>query len=122
MEFFWREFIININVSFYLNSLMLLFLCFCLFRCSDTLKLSTEDTLALKVTHTASGLRDCLHSVVEAAAHREVRAAITRMSFYLLNDRLSLKSGTGPCGLTLKSLAWHTTLNRSVHTAQGRQF
>ncbi|XP_047684263.1 rotatin isoform X1 [Prionailurus viverrinus] len=81
-------------------------------ECSDTLKLSTEDTLALKVTHTASGLRDCLHSVVEAAAHREVRAAITRMSFYLLNDRLSLKSGTGPCGLTLKSLAWHTTLNR----------
>uniref|UniRef100_A0A673UZD7 Rotatin n=1 Tax=Suricata suricatta TaxID=37032 RepID=A0A673UZD7_SURSU len=81
-------------------------------ECSDALKLSTEDTLALKVTHTASGLRDCLRSVVEAAGHREVRAAITRMSFYLLNDRWSLKGGAGPCGLTLKSLAWHTTLNR----------
>uniref|UniRef100_G1MJ99 Rotatin n=1 Tax=Ailuropoda melanoleuca TaxID=9646 RepID=G1MJ99_AILME len=79
---------------------------------SDTLKLSTEDTLALKMTHTASGLKDCLHSIVEAAAHREVRAAVTRMSFYLLNDRLSLKCGAGLCGVTLKSLSWHTTLNR----------
>ncbi|KAJ8779413.1 hypothetical protein J1605_012628 [Eschrichtius robustus] len=37
----------------------------------DTLKLSTEDTLTLKLTHTASGLKDCLHSIVQAAAHRE---------------------------------------------------
>ncbi|TKC41368.1 hypothetical protein EI555_000687, partial [Monodon monoceros] len=78
----------------------------------DTLKLSTEDTLTLKMTHTASGLKDCLRSIVQAAAHREVRAALTRMSFYLLNDRLSFKGGTGPCGITLKSLSWHTTLNR----------
>ncbi|XP_049755865.1 rotatin isoform X1 [Elephas maximus indicus] len=77
-----------------------------------TLKLSAEDSLTLKITHTASGLQDCLHSIVRAAAHREVRAAVTRMSFYLLNDRLSLKSGSGPCGVTLKSLAWHTALNR----------
>ncbi|XP_032943684.1 rotatin [Rhinolophus ferrumequinum] len=79
---------------------------------SDALTLSSEDTLALKVTHTASGLKDCLHAIVQAAAHREVRAAVTRMSFYFLNDRLSLKGGTGPCGVTLQSLAWHTTLNR----------
>uniref|UniRef100_A0A8C0KTA6 Rotatin n=1 Tax=Canis lupus dingo TaxID=286419 RepID=A0A8C0KTA6_CANLU len=79
---------------------------------SDTLQLTTEDTLTLKMTHTASGLKDCLHSIVEAAAHREVRAAVTRMSFYLLNDRLSLKGGSGPFGVTLKSLSWHTTLNR----------
>ncbi|KAB1256174.1 Rotatin [Camelus dromedarius] len=78
----------------------------------DTLKLSTEDTLTLRMTHTASGLKDCLHSIVQAAAHREARAAVTRMSFYLLNDRLSFKDGTGPCGITLKSLSWHTTLNR----------
>ncbi|KAM9677128.1 rotatin isoform 1-T1 [Dama dama] len=78
----------------------------------DTLKLSTEDTLTLKMTHTPSGLKDCLRSIVQAAGHREVRAALTRMSFYLLNDRLSFKGGTGPCGVTLKSLSWHTTLNR----------
>nr|XP_036856650.1 rotatin [Manis javanica] len=79
---------------------------------ADTLKLSTEDILSLKITHTASGLKDCLHSIVEAVGHREVRAAITRMNFYLLNDRLSLKGSPGPCGLALKSLSWHTTLNR----------
>ncbi|XP_013829760.2 PREDICTED: rotatin isoform X2 [Capra hircus] len=78
----------------------------------DTLKLSTEDTLTLKMTHTPSGLKDCLRSIVQAAGHREVRAALTRMSFYLLNDRLSFKGGTGPCGVTLKSLSWHTTLSR----------
>ncbi|KFO38424.1 rotatin isoform X3 [Fukomys damarensis] len=79
---------------------------------SDTLKLSTVDILTLKITHTASGLQDCFHSIVQAAAHREVRAAVTRMSFYLLNDKLSLKDETSPCGVTLKSLAWHSALNR----------
>ncbi|KAK1337526.1 hypothetical protein QTO34_002157 [Cnephaeus nilssonii] len=78
----------------------------------DTLKLSSEDTLTLKVTHTARGLQDCLHAVIQAATHREVRAAVTSMSFYFLNDRLSFKGGTGPCGAALKSLAWHTALNR----------
>ncbi|XP_053427754.1 rotatin [Nycticebus coucang] len=78
----------------------------------DTLKLSTEDILTLKITHVASGLQDCHRSIVQAATHREVRAAVARMSFYLLNDRLSLKSGTGPCAVTLTSLAWHTALNR----------
>ncbi|ELK31685.1 Rotatin, partial [Myotis davidii] len=78
----------------------------------DTLNLSSEDTLTLKVTHTASGLQDCLHAVVQAAAHREVRAAVTSMSFYFLNDRLSFKGGTSPCGAALKFLAWHTALNR----------
>ncbi|XP_005065445.2 rotatin isoform X1 [Mesocricetus auratus] len=79
---------------------------------SGTLQLSTEDILTLKITYTASGLQDCLYSIVHAGGHRDVRAAITRMSFYLLNDKLSLKDDIGPCGVTLKSLAWHTVLNR----------
>ncbi|XP_042549459.1 rotatin isoform X1 [Dipodomys spectabilis] len=78
----------------------------------DTLLLSPEDILTLKATHTASGLQDCLQSIVQAAVHRDVRAAVTRMGFYLLNDKLSLKSAAGPCGVTLKSLSWHTVLNR----------
>ncbi|XP_019380164.1 PREDICTED: rotatin isoform X1 [Gavialis gangeticus] len=78
----------------------------------DTLKLSSEDILTLKITHTASGLQDCLNSIVQAVSHREVRAAVTRMSFYILNDRLALKFSTGSCGATLKCLAWQTTLNR----------
>ena len=116
-----RQFIIKINVSFYLNSFMWVFLFFFWFRFLDSLKLSTEDALTLKMTYTASGLKDCLHSIAQAAAHREVRTAVTRMSFYLLNDRLSFTGGTGPCGVTLKSLSWHNTLNRSV-PAQDCQF
>lgn len=83
-------------------------------RFVDTLKLSTEDTLSLRMTRTASGLTDCLHAIVQAAGHREVRAAVTRMSFYFLNDRLSSKGSPGPHGVPSKSLAWHTALNRSV--------
>ncbi|XP_051019849.1 LOW QUALITY PROTEIN: rotatin [Acomys russatus] len=77
-----------------------------------TLQLSTEDTLTLRITYTVSGLQDCLHSITQAGGHRDVRAAISRMSFYLLNDKLSLKCDMGPCGATLQSLAWHTVLNR----------
>ncbi|XP_038186060.1 rotatin isoform X2 [Arvicola amphibius] len=77
-----------------------------------TLQLSTEDILMLKITYTASGLQECLQSIVQAGGHRDVRAAVTRMSFYLLNDKLSLKGDIGSCGVTLKSLAWHTVLNR----------
>ncbi|XP_045706221.1 rotatin isoform X2 [Phyllostomus hastatus] len=79
---------------------------------SDTLRLSPEDTLALTVTHAASGLGGCLQAVVEAAAHREVRAAVTSMSFYFLNDRLSLEGGAGPAGAALRSLSWHSALGR----------
>ncbi|XP_075824221.1 rotatin isoform X1 [Microtus pennsylvanicus] len=77
-----------------------------------TLQLAPEDILTLKITYTASGLQECLRSIVQAGGHRDVRAAVTRMSFYLLNDKLSMKDDIGSCGVTLKSLAWHTVLNR----------
>ncbi|XP_045152011.1 rotatin [Echinops telfairi] len=80
-----------------------------------SLKLTPEDSLTLKVTHRASGLQDCLRAIIQAAAHRDVRAAITRMGYYLLNDRLSLQSGFGPCSALLKSQAWHMALNRFLH-------
>nr|XP_006121480.1 rotatin isoform X2 [Pelodiscus sinensis] len=78
----------------------------------DTLKLSSEDILTLKITHTTSGLQDCLNSVIQAVSHREVRAAVTRMSFYILNDRLALKFSTGSCRTTLKGMAWQSAFNR----------
>nr|XP_044991035.1 rotatin isoform X3 [Jaculus jaculus] len=78
----------------------------------DSLQLSMEDLLALKVTHTASGLQDCLQAIVRAGGHRDVRAAVSRMSFHLVNDKLSLNDDTGPCESALRSLACHTVLNR----------
>ncbi|XP_043364109.1 rotatin isoform X7 [Dermochelys coriacea] len=78
----------------------------------DTLKLSSEDILTLKITHTTSGLQDCLNAVTQAVSHREVRAAVTRMSFYILNDRLALKCSTGSCRTSSKGVAWQTAFIR----------
>ncbi|XP_014726396.1 PREDICTED: rotatin isoform X3 [Sturnus vulgaris] len=78
----------------------------------DSLKLSSEDILILKITHTNYGLQDCLTLIVQAASHRDVRTALTRLSFYVLNDRLALKCSSGPCGTTLKSFVWQKAMNR----------
>ncbi|KAF1454692.1 Rotatin, partial [Spheniscus demersus] len=78
----------------------------------DSLKLSSEDILILKITHTNYGLQDCLNSIIQAVSHRDVRAALTRLSFYVLNDRLALKCSSGSCGTTLKSFVWQKAINR----------
>ncbi|XP_061450623.1 rotatin isoform X2 [Rhineura floridana] len=78
----------------------------------DTLKLSMENIITLKITHAISGLQDCLNSIIRAVSHREVRAAIARMNFYILNDRLALMCSSGPYGASLKCLAWQTALSR----------
>ncbi|NXI59685.1 RTTN protein, partial [Chloroceryle aenea] len=78
----------------------------------DSLKLSSEDILILKITHTNYGLQDCLNSIIQAVSHRDVRTALTRLSFYILNDRLALKCSSGSCGTNLKSFAWQKAINR----------
>ncbi|NXJ63774.1 RTTN protein, partial [Rostratula benghalensis] len=78
----------------------------------DSLQLSSEDILILKITHTNCGLQDCLNSIVQAASHRDVRTALTRLSFYVLNDRLALKCSSGTCGTTSKLFVWQKAINR----------
>ncbi|XP_027601862.2 rotatin [Pipra filicauda] len=78
----------------------------------DSLKLSPEDILILKISHTNYGLQDCLNSIIQAASHRDVRTAVTRLSFYILNDRLALKCSSGSCGTTLKSFVWQKAISR----------
>ncbi|NXJ93413.1 RTTN protein, partial [Corythaixoides concolor] len=78
----------------------------------DSLKLSSEDFLILKITRTNYGLQDCLNSIIQAVSHRDVRAALARLSFYILNDRLGLKCSSGSCGTTLKSFVWQKAINR----------
>ncbi|KAM7123256.1 rotatin isoform 2-T2 [Ciconia maguari] len=80
--------------------------------CLDSLKLSSEDILILKITHTNYGLQDCLNSIIKAVSHRDVKAALTRLSFYILNDRLALKCSSGSCRTTLKSFVWQKAINR----------
>ncbi|NXI63217.1 RTTN protein, partial [Anseranas semipalmata] len=78
----------------------------------DTLKLSSEDILILKITHTTYGLQDCHNSIIQAVSHKDVRAALTRLSFYVLNDRLALKCISGSCQTTLKSFVWQKAISR----------
>ncbi|NWY56842.1 RTTN protein, partial [Chionis minor] len=78
----------------------------------DSLKLSSEDILIFRITHIKYGLQDCLNSIIQAVSHRDVRAALTRLSFYILNDRLALKCSSESCGTTLKSFAWQKAINR----------
>ncbi|KFV73010.1 Rotatin, partial [Struthio camelus australis] len=78
----------------------------------DMLKLSSEDILILKITHTSYGLQECFNSIIQAVSHRDVRAAVTRLSFYVLNDRLALKYNCGSGGSTLKSFVWQRALSR----------
>ncbi|XP_073535064.1 rotatin isoform X4 [Phyllobates terribilis] len=79
---------------------------------SDALKLSPEEVLTLRMTHSASGLQDCLSSITQAVSHGEVRSAVARMNFYLLNDRLVLNCLTEYNMSSLKCLPWHTALSR----------
>ncbi|XP_053570848.1 rotatin [Bombina bombina] len=79
---------------------------------SDTLKLSPDEVLSLKITHSASGLQDCMSSIIQAVSHEEVRYAISRIAFYLVNDRLVLNYLTEYKMSTLKCLPWHTALSR----------
>ncbi|XP_071411005.1 rotatin isoform X2 [Pithys albifrons albifrons] len=78
----------------------------------DLLKLSPEDILIMKITHTNYGLQDCLNSIIQAASHKDVRSAVIRLSFYVLNDRLALKCSSGSCGTILKSFVWQKAMNR----------
>uniref|UniRef100_A0A8C5S8A8 Rotatin N-terminal domain-containing protein n=1 Tax=Laticauda laticaudata TaxID=8630 RepID=A0A8C5S8A8_LATLA len=79
---------------------------------SSTLKLSSEDINILKLTCATFGLQDCFNAITQAASHREVRAAVTKMFFYILNDRLALMCSGSPGGATFKTLAWQTALSR----------
>ncbi|XP_031444883.1 rotatin isoform X1 [Phasianus colchicus] len=81
-------------------------------RFLDTLKLSSEDILILKITHTTYGLQDCLNSIIQAVSHRDVKASLIRLSFYALNDRLALKCISGSCHTILKRIVWQRAINR----------
>ncbi|XP_065523985.1 rotatin isoform X5 [Lathamus discolor] len=81
-------------------------------RFLDLLKLSSEDFLILKITHTNYGLRHCLNSIIQAISHKDVRAALTRLSFYVVNDRLAVKCNSGSCGAILTSFVWQKAINR----------
>ncbi|MGH0175713.1 UNVERIFIED_CONTAM: hypothetical protein FKN15_071650 [Acipenser sinensis] len=81
-------------------------------RFLDCLKLSPVESLMLKVTHVTSGLQDCLDTINSAVAHGTVSSVLTRMCFYLLSDKLSLKQGPDSSKTMLRTLEWRSALSR----------
>uniref|UniRef100_UPI0037E73CA0 rotatin n=1 Tax=Semicossyphus pulcher TaxID=241346 RepID=UPI0037E73CA0 len=77
------------------------------------LKLSEAQVLSLQAMHLPAALQDCIQAIVMAAGHSTVTSALSRLSLYLLIDRLALPHvPTHSCRDTLKSLSWQAAVTR----------
>lgn len=87
-------------------------------RFHPDLKLSESQVLALQAIHPPTALQDCIQTIVSAAGHRSVTSALSRLSLYLVIDRLALPHTPAlSCLQTLDSLSWQTAVTRYiVHT------
>ncbi|XP_035511921.1 rotatin [Morone saxatilis] len=77
------------------------------------LKLSEAQVLSLQAAHLPTALQDCIQAIVTAAGHSSVTSALSRLSLYLLTDRLALPHlPTYSCRDTLNSLSWQAAVTR----------
>ncbi|XP_041817044.1 rotatin isoform X2 [Chelmon rostratus] len=77
------------------------------------LKLSEAQVLSLRAVHLPTALQDCIQAIVTAAGHSSVTSALSRLSLYLLIDRLALPhTPTHSCRDTLHSLSWQAAVAR----------
>ncbi|XP_067342147.1 rotatin isoform X3 [Channa argus] len=77
------------------------------------LKLSEAQVLSLRAVHLPTALQDCIQAIVTAAGHSSVTSALSRLSLYLLIDRLAVPHiPTHSCTDTLHSLSWQTAVTR----------
>ncbi|XP_059183330.1 rotatin [Centropristis striata] len=77
------------------------------------LRLSEAQVLSLQAMHLPSALQGCIKAIVTAAGHSSVTSALSRLSLYLLIDRLTLPHiPTYSCRDTLHSLSWQTAVTR----------
>ncbi|XP_071341447.1 rotatin isoform X2 [Trachinotus anak] len=77
------------------------------------LRLSEAQLLSLKAVHLPAALQDCIQAIVTAAGHSSVTSALSRLSLYLLIDRLALPHiPTHSCRDTLHSLSWQAAMTR----------
>uniref|UniRef100_A0A669D743 Rotatin n=1 Tax=Oreochromis niloticus TaxID=8128 RepID=A0A669D743_ORENI len=84
------------------------------------LKLSEKQVLWLKAVHFPTALQDCIQAIVTASGHSSVASALSRLSLYLLIDRLAFPHiPTYRCRETLHSLSWQAAVTRflQVHPA-----
>lgn len=84
-----------------------------LHRFHPDLRLSEAQVVSLRVLHLPSALRDCIQAIMTAAGHVSVTSALSRLSLYLLIDRMALPhSATYSCRETLRSLNWQAAFAR----------
>ncbi|XP_060949825.1 rotatin [Limanda limanda] len=77
------------------------------------LKPSDEQVLWLRAVHPPAALQDCIQAIGRAAGHRSVTSALSRLSLYLLIDRLALPHvPSHRCRDTLHALSWHSAMTR----------
>ncbi|KAG7525395.1 rotatin isoform X1 [Solea senegalensis] len=82
------------------------------------LKLSEAQVLALQAVHPPTALQDCIQAIVTAAGHSSVTSALSRLSLYLLMDRLALPHiPTLSCRDTLHSLSWQAAMTRFLQVS-----
>uniref|UniRef100_A0A667ZBX6 Rotatin n=1 Tax=Myripristis murdjan TaxID=586833 RepID=A0A667ZBX6_9TELE len=87
--------------------------------CSDVtefhsdLKLAEAQVVSLRASHLPTGLQDCIQAIVMAEGHSSVTSALSRLSLYLLTDRLALPHiHTHSCRDTLRCLSWQSAITR----------
>lgn len=84
-------------------------------RFHPDLKLSESQVVMLKAMHYPTALRDCIQAIVAAAGHSSVTSTLSRLSLYLLIDKVALpQSPTQSCRDTLQSLSWHAAITRYI--------
>ncbi|XP_037550072.1 rotatin [Nematolebias whitei] len=77
------------------------------------LKLSESQLVSLQAVHLPFALQECVQAIVAAAGHRSVASALSRLSLYMLFDRLALPHApTHGCRDVLQSLSWQAALTR----------
>uniref|UniRef100_A0A673ANH3 Rotatin n=1 Tax=Sphaeramia orbicularis TaxID=375764 RepID=A0A673ANH3_9TELE len=77
------------------------------------LKLSEVQVVALQAVHFPTALQDCIQAIVTAAGHSSVTSALSRLTLYLLIDKLALPHiSISSCRDSLHSLSWHPAMTR----------
>uniref|UniRef100_A0A1A8CXL3 Rotatin n=1 Tax=Nothobranchius kadleci TaxID=1051664 RepID=A0A1A8CXL3_NOTKA len=77
------------------------------------LQLSESQLVSMQASHLPYALQDCIRAIATAAGHRSVASALSRLSLYLLFDRLA-RPHVSPhsCRDVLHSLSWQAALTR----------
>lgn len=97
-----------LNIYIFFNHLH-----FVLHRFHPDLKLPEAQVLSLQVVHLPMALQDCIQAIITAAGHSSVTSALSRLSLYLLIDRLAVPHiPTHSCRDTLHSLNWQAAIAR----------